>query len=442
VFPLTRQSFVLSTVILVLTFSGWTGSARLIAQDEDKDKETLPPAVAPAGAAPAGAAPAAAAWTPPSWYMDEVEAKKFGREKIRIIQFLKLNRLNSAQTAQVNRIAHYYLSLMLHEGNRQRLPKDVTQRMLADILTPSNRAPSRAVLMNEVIDKIPALLNHPSDVVRVNAVLLLSGLSIEPANFQKKIPAVPFTPVYKILITILTDEKQLTACKIAAVRGLGRVCRDDATNALSSNARSDIAKALVGTLAATPASTRDGVRWLRFRIVDTLGYVNRLDQVGGQPIVIDTLIQILGNPKEHLKIRSQAALSISRLPYASSTNVQLITHEVCELLLRLISELEDNPKGTHWRDYFSRVYLAFRPATQAQANKNWGLLYQVKRGGLGANKKFVDDAFERAMPIIKLVLEFEDPASIPKEDLKTLTDWVKKNKPTNRKVTPSSKDLP
>ncbi len=439
-FPLTRQSFVLSSAILILIFNGGAENARLIAQDENKAAETAKPVVAPAQPPAAVAAPAA--WTPPAWYMDEVEAKKFQRAKIGIIQSLKNNSLNSAQTAEVKRIAYYYLSLMLHEGNRQRLPKDVTQRMLADILSASNRAPSRAVLMNEVIDKIPALLKHPSDVVRVNAVLLLGGLSIEPANFQKKIPALPYTPVHKILITILTDQDQLTDCKIAAVRGLARVCRDDVTNALSSNARSDIAKALVTTLAATPPSTNDGVRWLRFRIVDTLGYINRLDQVGGQPIVIDTLLQILGNPKEHLKIRSQAALSISRLPYGSSTNVQLITHEVCELLLRLVSELEDNPKGTHWRDYFSRVYLAFRPATQAQATKGWGLLYQVKKGGLGGNKKFVDDAFERAMPLLKPVLENADPAPIPKKGLQILTDWVKNNKPTNRKVTPASKDLP
>jgi len=66
----------------------------------------------------------------------------------------------------------------------------------------------------------------------------------------------------------------------------------------------------------------------------------------------------------------------------------------------------------------------------------------VKKGGLGGNKGYVDDAFERAMPILKPVLEEENPGSIPSASLKTLTDWVTNNKPSNRKVTPSSKDLP
>lgn len=373
--------------------------------------------------------------------MDEVAAEKFEREKIRILQYLKNNNPGTAQIKELSRVADYYLSKMTHEEVRQSIPKDVNQRLLSDVLTPSARPNGRAALLEEIINKIPSILNHPSDVVRTNAVLLLTEMSIEPSNFQTKTPAIPYTPVHKILIQIIEDSQQLRECKIIAVRGLGRICRDDFSNTLSSTDRSDIANTLAKAVESVPVSSEDEDWWYRFRTIESLGYVDRLDNVNGEPIVIDTIMKALSDPKEHLLVRSQAALSISRLPYTGSTNVQLITSQICKLTLRLSAEFLKDPTADYWRDYFSRVFLAFRPETQEQSEKGWGLLYQVKKAGLGANSGYVDQAFERAMPIFKAILQPETPGPLPAPSLKTFQEWVQNNLPSNKKVTPASETL-
>lgn len=380
-------------------------------------------------------------WSPPSWYMDPVEATQFEREKIRVISNLKLNSPSTAQVREIQKIAHYYLSKITHEEVRQKIPQNVTQRFHAELLQSSHRPAARAALLDEILRIIPDLLTHPDDLIRVNAVLLLTELSIEPANFQTQTPALPYTPTHRVLISILGDSQQKMECRILASRGLSRIARDDEANSLSSNERSDIAIALVGGLASVPSGKADEVWWFRYRVVEALGYVNRLDNVSGQPIVIDTLLAVLGDPDEHLLVRSQAALSVSRLPYAGSTNVQLITHEICRLIMRLSVEFEKNPRNPYWRDYFGRVYLAFRPENQQQANKNWGLTSQIRRPGLGGSSAYVEAAFERAIPIFKAILEPENPTQIPQQSLKTFQEWVAANQPSNRKVTPASADF-
>lgn len=428
-FPLTRQSFVKSVLVLLCLTSGLCSQKSVYAQ------------AGGAAAPPPAAGNAPAKWTPPSWYMDTHAAEKFEREKIGILQFLKTNNPSNAQVKELSRVADYYLSKITHDDVRQSIPKAVNQRLLSDVLTPSALPNGRAALLDEILKKIPAILNHPSDVVRTNTLLLLTEMSIEPSNFQKKTPAVPYTPAHKILIQILEDSQQNRECKIIASIGLARICRDDINKSLSSNERSDVANALTKAIQTVPVSNEDEDWWYRFRLVEALGFVNRLDNVNGDPVVIDTILATLSNPKEHLLVRSQAALSISRLPLAGSTNVQLITSQISKLLLRLSFEFMKDPKSEHWRDYFSRVFLSFRPESQVEADKGWGLLYQVRKGGLGGNSAYVEAAFERAMPIFKAILQPETPTSIPASILKTFQEWVQNNLPSNKKVTPASKAL-
>ncbi len=442
VFPLTRQSFITKFTVLLTTMCVCSGNLNLLA--DDKGDGGANPA-APPPATGKAASPTAVQWQQPSWYMNEKEADQFQRQKIRIVQFLKQNNLNTSQRNEVNKIAYFYLSRMTHEDVRQSIPKDVTTRLNTDILSSSNRPEARAILMDEILKEVPKILNHPSAIVRTNAVMMLTELSIEPANFQSKTPAIPYVPVHKVLIDILADTTQLPECKVIAARGLARVCRDAVNNTLTTANRSDIAIALTTTLKSVPPGSADEVWWLRYRLVDALGFVDRIGDINNNPIVIDAILEVLSNPDEQLIVRSQAALSISRLPFTGSTNVQLITHEICQLTLRLSAEFnkdKKNPKGPQWRTYFSRVYISFRPELQSEAEKNWGLLYQVKRGGLGGSVNYVDDAFAQIMPIIKSIVESENPGPIPDAALKSLTAWTKANKPTDRKVTPKSKPLP
>lgn len=434
-FPLTRQSF--RVVLGALVALSWfvIEPAPLCAQNGgDPDADATAPNDTPSDAS--------TEWTRPAWYMDSLEVEKFSREMIRISQLLRNNNPNSAQADEIRKIAHFFLSQMTFEELRDSIPQDVRQRLNAMILTPSNRPAAREIVMNEVIDQAPVLLSHPDPVVRLNMVLLLTELSIQPADFASRRPAAPYAPAYEPLIAILQDSSQIREARIVAARGLSRILKDDQNNTLTLPQRSEIAEALVRTLGNIPVSAEDADWWFRLRMVESLGYVERLDNVNGDPIVVDTLLDILRNPKERILVRSQAALSLSQLPYASSSNLTLITHEICKFMLQLTQAFQKKPDAPYWRDYYSRLYLSFRPQSSQEAEKGWGLLYQVKKGGLGSHETYVNSAFERAFPIFKSVLEHEQPVPVPSSALKTFEDWVKNNEPTDRRATPASEALP
>lgn len=420
VFPLIRRN-----LIILLLCIGMAGVMR------------MPPA--------ASAQEGQNTWERPEWVMTPAEANAYRRssEFRAALEVKKATSPGAQQERILRRVVQYWLSQLTFE-DRSRLPKEVVERLLTTEIMSSLTVPRpRQMMMDEVIDKAPDLLKHPDPIVRTNTMLLLNQLSVEPPTFRggTHIPAVPYVPTFRLLSEVLTDSDQIDEVRIHAARGLGRIARDAGTD-LGGNQRSEIAETLVEALNQTPVTGDDHILWLRYRITESLGYVDRLDNTIRAPIVIDTLLQVIGNPEESWLVRSQAARSVSQLPFEQSTNLPLVTHEIVSLLLEMATAYsEANQKRDEWRHSFFRVYLAFQPARETEAlQRRWGLLYQLNRPGLGGERAYVRQAFETAFSVVQPCIQ-RPPQEIPPDALEALQEWVTENIPENRQATPNSQPL-
>lgn len=376
------------------------------------------------------------------WIMDAEAAKKYSRsEFLRDRGAMRSSNPSSDQTRQIRRIVHYYMSQLTH-GDQNNLPKFVVERLLNNELNLSTTK-ARELAMEEILAKAPDLLTHPEDIVRYNTIALVIQLSTKPAQYSggTEIPAVPFNPAHKLLVQVLQDESQFLDTRILAAKGLHRILKDG-EGAPSSNEKSDIATALVNTLAASAPSSQDGNWWFRYKMIEALGYVDRIDNSATQPIVLESLIEIIANPREVWINRAQAAQSITQLPYPSSVNVQLITHEIAKMLADMSAAAVKAPNSPGWRDPFVRVYLAYRPATQKQASeRKWGLLYQVSRSGLGSAASYVQDSWNVAFPVVSPY--FQGVSGAPSGPaVQALNAWIQMNPPANRQIVTGGKTIP
>lgn len=381
-----------------------------------------------------------AVWAAPPWVMNANQLTTFRqREYLNARKALSALNPTTQQVTDIKRIVHFYLSQLL-QNDPANLPKTVGERLLNNEVNFAS-AKAREIIMDEILARAPELMTYPDGIVRYNVVALAVQLNAKPAPPSGEAPAVPYNPTHKFLITVLTDASQQLDCRILAARGLIRICRDG-ENAPSSNEKSDIATSLVQALAATPPSKDDGQRWFRYRLIEALGYVDRVDNTATQPIVVDALLEVIMNRGEVWLNRSQAALSISQLPYPASVNVPLITDGIMKLLSEMTAAYNKVPTAPDWRESFVRIYFSFRPRMARQAKeKKWGLLYQVERNGLGPHAAYVKGAWAVAFPILKPFVEGANQAP-PAAAVTALTAWLQNNQPANRQAMPGGKEFP
>jgi hypothetical protein len=387
-------------------------------------------------------APASQAWKAPDWLMNPSEAQAFQRTSLlNARKSLSAANPSNQQIADIQKIVRFYLSQLTHD-DRNNLPRTVIDRLLNNTLSFAS-AKSKEIMLQEIVARAAELVNHPDDIVRYNALSLVVQLSVKPAVFQGGVetPAVPYNPSLKLFIPVVADPQQYLACRILAAEGLTRICRDG-DGAPSSNEKSDIAMALVSALRNTPPSSEDGIRWFRFKVIKALGFVDRIDNSAKQPIAIEALLDVIVNPQESWLNRAMAAQSISQLPYESNVNVPLITYELARLLADM-GEQAVKAASPGWREPFTRLYLAFRPAMAKQAKeKKWGLLYEIERTGLNASAPYVKAAWSVAFPVLKPFVEnLPQPAVEPA--VKSLREWIQANPPASRHLTlPNGKEYP
>lgn len=160
---------------------------------------------------------------------------------------------------------------------------------------------------------------HPA--VRHNAMLMIGELNqVEPVGFNG-VPT-PLPDAVPVMITALTDEKQIDAVKVAALVGLVRHAR------LGIADQQLVAQRLIPALVKlasekTPPGTRsrDGHDWLRSMAIDVLGL---LRSVGNNNAVANALGAIVTDKKDvpeqsyrEMIVRSAAARALGHLNYTN-----------------------------------------------------------------------------------------------------------------------------
>ncbi|MEZ5941267.1 MAG: HEAT repeat domain-containing protein [Planctomycetaceae bacterium] len=371
----------------------------------------------------------ATGWTPPSWVMSPNEIEDFKREKSRPDSLAALKSRSPSQTQQDfgKRITRYYLSQLLLPEN-QDLPRTVIDKFLLDVFYPSISDEMRNVLLDEAVAQVPTLMDHPDPVVRVNAINLLNHCSItKPGAGINAAPPQPYVRSMVPLIAEATNQSQQWIVRNMAIVGLARILRDGNPSTAD---RSKIAEALLKAL----KDAEGELWWFRWQAVEALGYAERHDLTTGQPAIIEALLVVLSDKKEHFLVRSQAALSISRIPWPAGVNDDLIMEKVADLLVDMSAAQAKQPSNPVWRRCFVSVYLAFRPSFKEEAvQKKWGFLFKSSPASPAVTK-----LWKVAFPILKPFVSSLDPPAVPQASQNALKDHLGSTKVQNRKVHPAS----
>jgi hypothetical protein len=244
-----------------------------------------------------------------------------------------------------------------------------------------------------------------------------------------------------LFLRVLDDPAQLVECKLWAVRGLGRVCRDVD---FSASDRDKVATRIVAALQEPDALAQENW-WYRLRLIDALGDTGICYNLQRQPIVIDALFAVMSSNKEHLMVRTTAARAATQLPWlqADNVNLPLFTHQLCKLTRDMAATRNGNLNAPYWRYCFLSVYLCFNPQTAEQKQRNWGLLQKVKQPGYTQHEPLVTTAYQALVPVINSVTGTvpAQPRQTTADEIRALDDWLKNNVPTDNKPTPSSKPV-
>lgn len=313
------------------------------------------------------------------------------------------------------------------------------RKKLIDLIknNPKLTRATRDYFLKQITDRCAELLDN-NLVVRQNVLLLLGQLPQDNGVIAKGIEPAPYIPAYSVLLDVIKDQKQPEVLKITALTGLLRICRlglsvQDPAN---DKKRAEIAMVLVPELAKTNTHW-----WYQFRLAESLGATGVTFDPGNKnnPIVLQTLAEVVADKRRHWHPRCEAARAIGRLPLDSSLNMSPVLFEIVKLGYDMAQAYNADPKHESWANYFVfGLYLSFKAENPkdliAGGKRKAGLL-----AALPASKE-IKDAYEQ---VLQMSLQFVDNPGKPFSavQLKTVDDWLKNREGGNKRITASSPEL-
>ncbi len=291
----------------------------------------------------------------------------------------------------------------------------------------------REFYMKEITDRASELLDGNFHV-RLNAIILLSELTVQEGDPKKNQLDEAYVGAYEPLVRVLDDKDQPEAVKVQAVKGLARICAFGKPN-------SDVKYRIGQTL--TNELKRKGTHfWYQMRLAEAIGTVDIALDRDRKPYLAQTLMESLVDPERHCVVRSEAARSLGRIPLEGDVNVPLIAFEVAQLALQMAEKYNADPNGIYWRDCFLKAYLAFKPRDAAGRDRLDGLITKAEKGSIGKHKAIVEGAYKVVVPLAAFVLNGTNAGkAIPGPATESLDGWLKKNIPSDLRVAPNLQPL-
>lgn len=264
----------------------------------------------------------------------------------------------------------------------------------------------RQETMAKVVVHCESMLDNQL-TVRLNAVLLIGQLDLEPGAANKK--PVPYLESYKALLKIVQDPNQLPSIKLAAVRGLQRILK---LGGVAIAVQDTIGNALV----AIAVKGNPAFPWLDTAICETMAEVKTANNAR-----LQGLLKIMADTKREFRVRSKVAYALGRTGW-NPPDADKIASEVVELLKQICVEYNKNPRNTTLISDAYFCYLAYH--RDAGANIN------VKTGLLARNPTVkVKESFEKlVVPTTNLL--FNNPGRpLSPRLIEAQTKWLKANGP-------------
>ena len=297
---------------------------------------------------------------------------------------------------------------------------DLRKTILNDIKLKAKTPAAREYLLKAITGRCAELLDNHF-LVRLNIVLLVGHLSSEyPTKPGVEPPA--YASAYAVLLKVVKDDKQHAAIKIAAVRGLMRICRTGLLPDPNDKRRAEIALALAAEL-----KQNDTYWWYQMVLVECLATAGvTVDPAArNNPVVLDALRETIADKKRHWGVRTKAARAVGRLPLDNNMIIAPTTHAVVQLGYEMAQAYNASSKRWEWNYYSRLLFFAFR------AEKGESLVLGKRRAGLMEalpNSKEVKEAYEQVLLIASHVLD-ADGKQFSKEQLKGFSDWLDSRRP-------------
>ncbi len=325
---------------------------------------------------------------------------------------------------------------------KDRLP-DLRKKLLDQIKLSAKTQAVREYFLKQITQECEKLLDN-NFVVRQNIILLLGTLSSSYPPPGKQTEPTPYDPAYSVLLKVIKDDKQHEALKVDALIGLLRICKlglplPDANN---DKKRAEIAMALVPELVK-----KNTHWWYQCRLAECLGAAGVTYDPANKanPLVLQTLAEVVADNQRDFQARVEAAKAIGRLPLDNQLNIAPVVHHIVNLGYQIIQSHNANPKKQPWGNYFFTpqpqlgfgLYYAFRSenkdARVPGGKRKPGLLE-----ALPATKE-VKEAYEQ---ILLMTLHFIDNPGKQMADapLKNIQEWLRRV-PANNRITAGSPPL-
>ncbi len=293
---------------------------------------------------------------------------------------------------------------------------------------------TREYFLKQIMDRSAELLEN-NLIVRQNIILLLGQLPADNGIIAKGIEPAPYVPAYSVLLKVIKDEQQHEVLKIDALLGLLRICRlglplPDLAN---DKKRAEIAMVLVTELAK-----KDTHFWYQVRLAECLGAAGVTYDPTNKtnPIVLQTLAEVVTDKTRHWWPRCEAAKAIGRLPLDNGLNMTPVIFEIVKLGYDMAQRYSEKPKSESWANYFILgLYMTFKAENGAVrvpgGKRKPGLLEALPQS------REVKDAYEQ---ILQMAWQFVDNPGKPFDasQLKGFDDWLRNHEPTNRRITGST----
>ena len=326
---------------------------------------------------------------------------------------------------------------------KERLP-DLRKTLLSMIKLNAKTPVARDYLLKQITDHCEKLLDN-NFVVRQNVILLLGTLAANYPPTGKPGEPTPYDPAYSVLLKVIKDDKQHEALKVDALIGLLRICKlglplPDANN---DRKRAEIAIALVPELAKKSTHW-----WYQCRLAECLGAAGVTYDPGNKsnPLILQTLAEVVADPQRHFQARVEAAKAIGRLPLDNQVNIVPVVYHIVNLGYQIVQAHNANPKKEPWGNYFFTpqpqlgfgLYYAFRSengaARVAGGKRKPGLLEAFPAA------KEVRDAYEQ---MLLMTLHFLDNPGkqVAEPQMKSFGEWLRTRGPANDKLTEGSPPL-
>ena len=340
---------------------------------------------------------------------------------------------DASKTAIRNGI-RYRLAQMCLEKNLQTENLKELSRLHLDLLRAINGAGGaarelkpealkefRRFVMQEFVKQATPLLEN-NLYVREQVVIMMGELELVQEDAKKGLLTEAYTPAFDPLVKTILDPKQPESVKLLAVNALTRILKIGTPNV---NERTRIAEALIAELARTESHW-----WYQMRLAGALGSV-ALDQLK-QPIVVTALKGVVIDTKREWSVRTEAAMSLGRVPVPPSSDPVSVVRAVAELALQLAKAVQQQPGDPKWKTEFWKVYLAFRPFNDKDKDAA-----KAGKAGLLNNAVTAGPAQAPYALIVPMVSTLLKGGPITAAMVSALEAWVKANPPAGAAPNPA-----